>query len=66
MTHKVRAILAKRHNLNKVGRGPIDYATYQISRPWPCGFKQDFFHVFLLLAYVKRDPLGGILAKRHT
>ena len=32
------------HNLNKIGRGPLDDATYQISRP--CGFRQEDFQGF--------------------
>ena len=35
------------HNFNKLGRSPVDDATYQISMLYrPCGFRQEVFHVF--------------------
>ena len=53
MWHPGRAhFLHQEHNLNKLGRGSVDNASYQISSP--CGFRQeDLFHVFPILAYVK-------------
>ena len=35
--------LYKPNNLNKLGRGPLDDASYQISSSRPCGFRlKDF------------------------
>ena len=38
----------QRHNLNKLGRGPLDDATYQILGSRPCGFRQQDLFTFSL------------------
>ena len=46
--------------MNKLGRGPLADATYQISRFRPCGFRHEgfFFCVFPIEAYVKHMTPG--------
>ena len=53
MTPGVRAFWPQGYNLNKLGRGSLDDASYQISRP--CGFRQEDFFMFLpILVNVKQ------------
>ena len=51
------------HNLNKLGRGPLGDATYQISRPMPCGSRQEDFFMLLYISLCKTCALrvGSIL-----
>ena len=47
-------LLPKGHNLNRLGRSPLDDATYQILRLKALWFQtRRFFHVFPIYAYVK-------------
>ena len=48
------------HNLNKVGKGLLDDASYQIFRlSRPCGFRQEDFFMFPNISLCKtRDPPG--------
>ena len=42
------------HNLNNFGRGPLDEATYQISKTWTFWFQsRRFLKVFPMLVYVE-------------
>ena len=49
------------HNLNKLGRGPLGNATYQISRIEALRFQtRRFFHVFPKIGLCKKcDPGAG-------
>ena len=45
------------YNLNKLGRGLLGDASYQVSRP--CGFSQEYFFMFFpIKAYVKHVTPG--------
>ena len=51
------------HNLNKLGRGPLGDATYQISRPRTLWFQtRNCFHVLPYISLCKTcDPQGGAI-----
>ena len=52
----------KSYNLNNLGKGLLDEATYQISKTWAFWFQsRRFLKVFPMLVYVKYvDPWAGI------
>ena len=58
------------YNLNKLGRGPLGDATYQISRLWALWFQRRrfFFNVFPYISLWKQcDPgAGPFSAKGHN
>ena len=49
--------LPQRHNLNKLGRCRLGYATYKISRLYTLSDKKNIF-VFPIYAYVKHMTTG--------
>ena len=61
MTPGARPLFAQGHNLNKVVRGPLGDATYQISRPYALWFQtRNFFHVCPYINLCKTcDPRAG-------
>ena len=66
MTPRGRAIFGPREIiLNKLGRGPLGDATYQISRLYALWFLSDKKIFFMLLPYISQcetsDPLGGAI-----
>ena len=58
-----KPFLAPRAFLNKLGRGPLGDATYQISRLYGLWFQTTrFFHVFRYIGLCKTcDPWGGAI-----
>ena len=51
------------YSLNKLGRGPLGDATYQILRPWAlCFQRRRYFHVFPISAFVKHVTSGAGLS----
>ena len=53
-------ILAPGHYLNKLGRGSLGDATYQIYQGFrPCGFREEVFSCFTIQAYVKHVTPGA-------
>ena len=56
-------ILPQEHNLNKLGRGPLVDASYQIPRLLALLFQTrilfSFFHIYASVNCVKCDPQGG-------
>ena len=55
---KVQCIIMQ-HNLNKLGRGPLGDASYQISSSRPCSFRLKEFKCFPYISLCKAcDPVA--------